>query len=205
MRADTQRKYGSQRRLRAAPRRRRKALSISKNDKSEDVTQRTYGTSLQSQATGLAHGPSLRDEAKPGHIPSQAACQQAPQSVPVDGELSASCTVPTIFFLGFKGYLQPSCLGPLARVGESSWLATGVNAADKRRKAKRGGNGIISSGFRRAEGLRGASIADDAQWAAVPTEKHNINSENTQNTQRTPIGQSAIPGRFGEGAGGCAG
>lgn len=64
---------------------------------------------LPGQATGLAHGPRLRDEAKPGHIPGPAACQQAPQSLAVDGELSSSF-VPTIFFLGFKGYLQPSCL-----------------------------------------------------------------------------------------------
>ncbi len=39
------------------------------------------------------------------------------------------------FFLGLKGYLQPSCLGPLARVGEHIQLATGVSVADKRRGA----------------------------------------------------------------------
>lgn len=41
------------------------------------------------------------------------------------------------FFLGRKGYVQPSCLGPLVRIGESSQLATGVSAADKQRKARR--------------------------------------------------------------------
>lgn len=33
---------------------------------------------LLGQAAGLAPGPNLRDEAKPGHVPSQAACQQPP-------------------------------------------------------------------------------------------------------------------------------
>lgn len=58
-------------------------------------------------------------------------------------ELSRSNSVRTVFFflLGFKGYLQPSCLGPLARVGERGRPTTGVSAADKRRKARRGGDG----------------------------------------------------------------
>lgn len=38
-------------------------------------------------------------------------------------------------FLGFKGYLQASCLQPLARVGESDHPATGVSSADKQRRA----------------------------------------------------------------------
>lgn len=40
--------------------------------------------------------------------------------------------IPRAFFsVGFKGYLLPSCPGPLASVGERGQLTTGVSSADK--------------------------------------------------------------------------
>lgn len=60
----------------------------------------------------------------------------------MDGELFSHPTLAQqSFFLGFKGYLQLSCLGPLARVAESSQPATGVSAADKQKKDRRRGEG----------------------------------------------------------------
>lgn len=59
----------------------------------------------------------------------------------MQSSLPPTLSLPHFFFFGFKGYLQPSCLGPLARVWESSLFATGVSAADKRREALRGGGG----------------------------------------------------------------
>lgn len=89
---------------------------------------------LLGQAAGLAHGPSLRDGAEPGHIPGQAARQQTPQNRSGGWRSSVPPTLsPAIVFfsLGFKGYLLPFRLGPLARGGESGQPTAGVSTADK--------------------------------------------------------------------------
>ncbi|KAK5895692.1 hypothetical protein CgunFtcFv8_009362 [Champsocephalus gunnari] len=87
-----------------------------------------------------------------GTFPARPPASSPPIIRAADGVLFSLLFCPyQCFFLGFKGYLQPFCLGPLARVAESGQPTTGVSAADKHEGRRGNGRQWVRGG---AEGGR---------------------------------------------------